>query len=54
MEIKSFNPISTAKRIEQLYRDYIAATIHFDNPKLQNQLEDLLAARGYLEDMTDD
>lgn len=45
---KAFNPIATAKTIERSYREYIATTIHFDDPELQNQLEQLLSRRGYL------
>lgn len=43
-----FNPIATARKIEQSYRDYIATTIHFDDAELQAQLENILAEPGYL------
>lgn len=43
-----FNPILTARRIEQSYRDYLATTIHFDNKDLQQQLEKILNTRGFL------
>ncbi len=45
---KPFNPIETAKRIEDSYRDYLATTIHFADEGLQRQLERVLASRGYL------
>ena len=45
---KPFNPIETAKRIEDSYRDYLATTIHFADEGLQRQLERVLATRGYL------
>lgn len=45
---QEFNPIETAHRIEESYREYIATTIHFDDPDLQNQLEDILNTPGYL------
>ena len=43
-----FDPIGTAKQIEDLYRDYIASTIHFDDPDLQRQLRDILNRRSFL------
>lgn len=45
---KEFNPIETARRIENSYREYIATTIHFDDSNLQNQLEKILNIPGYL------
>lgn len=45
---QTFDPIKTARKLESSYREYIAATIHFDNKDLQNQLEALLAKPGYL------
>ena len=45
---KQFNPIQTARKIEDLYREYIAATIHFDDPFLQSQLEAILYKRRFL------
>lgn len=45
---KPFNPIETAKRIEDSYREYLATTIHFDDEGLQRQLERILASKGYL------
>lgn len=48
MADNEFNPIATARKIERSYRDYIASTIHFDDAKLQKQLEDILAKPGYL------
>lgn len=43
-----FNPIATARIIEQSYREYIASTIHFDNKELQAQLEGILSKTGFL------
>ena len=48
MERNEFNPIATARKIEQSYRDYIATTIHFDDAELQSQLEEILAKPRYL------
>lgn len=43
-----FNPIETARKIEESYREYIASTIHFADADLQSQLEEILHERGYL------
>lgn len=43
-----FNPIQTARTIENLYREYIATTIHFADADLQFQLESILNKRRYL------
>lgn len=48
MKNDEFNPILTARKIEQSYRGYLAATIHFDSRDLQQQLEDILNTRGFL------
>ena len=45
---KQFNPIATAKRIEEAYRDYLATTIHFQDPELQAQLREILERKGFL------
>ncbi len=47
-QAKEFNPIETARRIENSYREYIATTIHFDDADLQEQLEEILLKPGYL------
>lgn len=47
-QIKEFNPIETARKVEDSYREYIATTIHFDDAALQSQLEDILRRPGYL------
>ena len=43
-----FNPIKASRNIEESYREYIAATIHFSDPGLQRQLEEILHEPGYL------
>lgn len=48
MATKVFDPIKTAREVEESYRDYIATTIHFDDVGLQKQLEDILATPRYL------
>lgn len=45
---KQFNPIRTARRVEELYRDYIATTIHFADADLQGQLEEMLEKPRFL------
>lgn len=45
---KEFNPIRAARKVEESYREYIATTIHFADPSLQAQLEEILHERGYL------
>ncbi len=45
---KEFNPIETARKVENSYREYIATTIHFDDVDLQKQLEAILDEPGYL------
>lgn len=47
-EEKEFNPIETARQIENSYREYIATTIHFSDPGLQSQLEIILRKDGFL------
>ena len=47
-EKKQFNPIKTARTVEDLYREYIATTIHFADPDLQSQLETILGKRRFL------
>lgn len=46
--VKDFNPIETARKVEDSYREYIATTIHFDDSDLQKQLETILCEPGYL------
>lgn len=46
--VKEFNPIETARKVEDSYREYIATTIHFDDADLQRQLETILCEPGYL------
>lgn len=48
MQAKEFNPIETARKVENSYREYIATTIHFDDADLQKQLETILNEPGYL------
>lgn len=48
MTQRVFDPIIAARDIESSYREYLEATIHFDDRGLQKQLEDLLAKPGYL------
>lgn len=43
-----FDPIETARTIEESYRGYIATTIHFANTDLQAKLESILAEPAYL------
>ncbi len=43
-----FDPIETARAIEESYQGYIASTIHFANDEYQRQLEEILARPGYL------
>lgn len=47
-QAKEFNPIETARKVEDSYREYIATTIHFDDADLQGQLENILRKPGYL------
>ena len=47
-QTKEFNPIEAARRVEESYREYIAATIHFADADLQKQLESILSKRSYL------
>lgn len=47
-KIDEFNPILTARKIEQSYRNYLATTIHFDDEDLQRQLENILNEDGFL------
>ena len=47
-QTKEFNPIETARKVEDSYREYIATTIHFADVDLQNQLEEILRKPGYL------
>lgn len=47
-QTKEFNPIETARKIEESYREYIATTIHFDDVDLQGQLEEILHRPDYL------
>lgn len=47
-DVKEFNPIETARKVEDSYREYIATTIHFDDADLQRQLETILSEPGYL------
>lgn len=47
-DVKEFNPIETARKVEDSYREYIATTIHFDDADLQKQLETILYEPGYL------
>lgn len=47
-DVKEFNPIETARKVEDSYREYIATTIHFDDADLQKQLEAILSEPGYL------
>lgn len=44
--VKEFNPIETARKVEDSYREYIATTIHFDDADLQKQLETILCEPG--------
>lgn len=48
MQTKEFNPIETARKVEDSYREYIASTIHFADKDLQAQLEKILSRPGYL------
>ena len=48
MTQRVFDPIIAARDIESSYREYLEATIHFDDADLQSQLEGLLAKPGYL------
>lgn len=48
MAEKSFNPIRTARKIEESYRDYISTTIHFEDDGLQAQLLDIIGRRNFL------
>lgn len=48
MSEKEFNPIVTARKIEQSYQEYISTTIHFENKELQSQLEEILSEPGFL------
>lgn len=47
-QVKEFNPIETARKVENSYREYIATTIHFADSDLQDQLENILKKSGYL------
>ena len=47
-EVREFNPIATARKVENSYREYIATTIHFADANLQCQLERILSTPGYL------
>lgn len=47
-QVKEFNPIETARKVEDSYREYIATTIHFADSDLQAQLESILKRPGYL------
>ena len=48
-QVKEFNPIETARKVEDSYREYIATTIHFADSDLQAQLESILKRPGYLQ-----
>lgn len=37
-QTEEFNPIETARKVEESYREYIATTIHFADADLQSQL----------------
>jgi len=41
-QTEEFNPIETARKVEESYREYIATTIHFADADLQSQLEEIL------------
>lgn len=45
---KQFNPIHTARTVEELYREYIATTIHFADADLQEQLGEILTKPRFL------
>ena len=45
-QVKEFNPIETARKVEDSYREYIATTIHFADSDLQAQLESILKRPG--------
>lgn len=47
-QTEEFNPIETARKVEESYREYIATTIHFADANLQSQLEEILRKPGYL------
>ena len=47
-QTEEFNPIETARKVEESYREYIATTIHFADADLQSQLEEILRKPGYL------
>ena len=47
-EIVEFNPIDTARSLENAYREYYTSTIRFDNDDLQKQLESIARDSGYL------
>lgn len=47
-ESKFFDPILTSKHLDSSYREYLEATIHFDDPDLQEQLEGILDKPSFL------
>ena len=47
-QTKEFNPIETARKVEDSYREYIGTTIHFADANLQEQLKEILHTPGYL------
>ena len=48
MDDKRFDPVEASRHISRSYGEYLATTIRFDDPKLQEQLEGILNKPGFL------
>ena len=48
MEDKRFDPVEASRHISRSYSEYLATTIRFGDPRLQEQLEGILSKPGFL------
>lgn len=48
MDGKRFDPIEASRHISRSYSEYLATTIRFGDPRLQDQLEEILNRPGFL------
>lgn len=48
MSDKRFDPVAASRHIASSYSEYLATTIRFGDPRLQEQLEDILTRPGFL------
>lgn len=42
----SINPVKATEAIEDNYRNYLSTTFHFQDPQLQQQLQEILREKG--------